>query len=104
MPGGGPPSIEPVSVAEYAERSLIIEETPIPYPASGKGQAGTVVVQVLIGRDGSVKEAKFLQGPFAFAQAATDGVRPWKFKPYILNGHPVSVQTLLTLTFKPPGH
>ena len=104
MPGPGPASIEPVAVQEYAVRALIAQQTPIPYPASAKGQSGTVVVQVLIARDGSVKDAKFLQGSFVFAETATNAVREWKFKPYILNGRPVSVQTLLTLTFKPAGH
>ena len=60
-----------------------------------------MVLQVLIGRDGAVQDAKFLQGSFVFARAAIDGVKPWKFKPYIMNGRPVQVQTSLTLKFKP---
>jgi len=95
------PSIEPVNVAETAERALLAEEPAIAYPDSAKGQQGTVVLQVLIGRDGAVQDAKFLQGSFLFARVAIDGVKPWKFKPYILNGRPVQVQTSLTLKFKP---
>jgi hypothetical protein len=48
-----------------------------------------------------VKDAKFLQGSFAFARAAIDGVKLWKFKPYSMNGRPVSVQSLFTINFKP---
>jgi len=92
-------SIEPVAVAEAAERTLLTDQPPILYPANVKAQ-GTVVLQVLIGRDGSVQDAKFLQGSLAFARNAIDGVKQWKFKPYIMNGRPVSVQTSLTLTFK----
>jgi periplasmic protein TonB len=94
-------SIEPVSVPEGAERSLLTAQPPIAFPASAKGQPGTVVLQVLIGRDGAVQDAKFLQGSLAFARAAIDGVKQWKFKPYIMNGRPVSVTTLMTMTFKP---
>lgn len=95
------PSIEPVAVAENAERALLIEQPPIPYPPNAKGQPGTVVLQVLIGRDGTVQDAKFLQGSLAFARTAIDGAKRWKFRPYMLNGHPVSVQTTLSITIKP---
>jgi len=104
LPGGAAAAIEPVAVGENAERALISDQPIIPYPASAKGQRGTVTLQVLIGRDGAVQDAKFLQGSLAFADAAVTGVRQWKFKPYIFNGRPVSVQTLLTMTFAPPAH
>ena len=104
VPGGGPSAIEPVAVAESAERALVSDQPVIAYPASAKGQQGTVTLQVLIGRDGTVQDAKFLQGSLAFADAAITGVRQWKFKPYVFNGRPVSVQTLLTMTFAPAGH
>src|ERR1700733_3167489 len=95
------PSIEPVVIAEGAERALLADQPPVPYPDSAKGQQGTVILQVLIGRDGTVQDAKFLQGSLAFARPAIDGVKQWKFKPYVMNGRPVSVQTLMTLSFKP---
>jgi periplasmic protein TonB len=95
------PSIEPVTVPEAGERALLADQPTIPYPASAKGQQGTVILQVLIGRDGTVEDAKFLQGSLAFAKAAIDGVKQWKFKPYNMNGRPVSVETNLTVSFKP---
>jgi TonB family protein len=95
------PSIEPVVVTEAAERALAADQPAIAYPPSAKGQQGTVTLQVLVGRDGTVQDAKFLQGSLAFAKAAIDGVNQWKFKPYIMNGRPVSVQTNLTIGFKP---
>src|SRR5579872_1656286 len=95
------PAIEPVSVPELTERALISNQPPIAYPANATGQQGTVILQVLIGRDGAVQDAKFLQGSLAFARVAIDGVRQWQFKPYTMNGRPVSVQTMLTIKFKP---
>ena len=96
------PSIEPVTVSEAAERALLTNQPAIAYPANAKGQQqGTVVLQVLVGRDGTVQDAKFFQGSFLFARTAIDGVKQWKFKPYILNGRPVSIQTTLTMKFKP---
>jgi periplasmic protein TonB len=95
------PSIEPVALPEATERALVTDQPVIAYPASAKGQQGTVILQILIGRDGTVQDAKFLQGSLAFARTAIDGVKQWKFKPYIMNGRPVSVQTNLTIGFRP---
>jgi periplasmic protein TonB len=95
------PSIEPVEVSEFTERALLTDQPPLAYPASAAGKQGTVTLQVLIGRDGAIEDAKFLQGSLAFARAAIDNVRQWKFKPYTMNGRPVSVQTNLTLKFTP---
>jgi periplasmic protein TonB len=95
------PAIEPVDVPELTERALLTEQPPMSYPANARGQQGTVILQVLIGRDGAVQDAKFVQGSLAFARPAIDGVKQWKFKPYAMNGRAVSVQTTLTVKFKP---
>jgi protein TonB len=95
------PSIEPVNLPEAAARGLLVAQPAPAYPPSARGQAGTVTLQVLIGRDGTVQDAKFLQGSLAFARPAIDAVKQWRFKPYLMNGRPASTQTLLTLSFKP---
>jgi len=95
------PSIEPVQLPEAAARSLLLQQAEPVYPETAKGQKGTVVLQVLIGRDGTVQDAKFLQGSLAFARAAIDAVKQWRFKPFTMNGRPASAQTLLTLNFRP---
>ena len=95
------PSIEPVSLPEDTARGLLTDQPAPAYPESAKGQPGTVTLQVLIGRDGTVLDAKFLQGSLAFARAAIGGVKLWKFKPYMMNGRAVSVETNLTISFKP---
>jgi TonB family protein len=95
------PAIEPVTVPELTERAFLVEQPPVAYPANAAGKQGSVTLQVLIGRDGTVQDAKFLQGSLAFARAAIDGVKQWRFKPYTVNGRPVSVVTNLTLKFAP---
>jgi protein TonB len=98
-------SIEPVKVPEATVRELLSQPVDPEYPAAAKasGQRGSVVLQVTIGRDGAVQDAKFLQGSLMFARSAIDAVRQWRFKPYSMNGHPVSVQSVITLNFKPPA-
>jgi protein TonB len=95
------PAIEPVAVPELTERALLADQPPLAYPASAAGKQGTVTLEVLIGRDGTVQDAKFLQGSLAFARSAIDGVKRWRFRPYTVNGRAVSVQTTLTLRFAP---
>jgi protein TonB len=98
-------SIEPVNLPPSAALDLLAQPVDPIYPASAKasGQRGSVMLQILIGRDGTVQDAKFLQGSLAFARAAIDAVKQWRFKPYSLNGRAVSVQSTITLTFKPPA-
>ncbi len=97
-------SIEPVNLPASALPELAAQPVEPVYPDAAKagGQRGSVVLQVLIGRDGAVQDAKFLQGSLVFARAAIDAVRHWQFKPYTLNGRAVSVQSTVTLNFKPP--
>jgi protein TonB len=97
-------SIEPVKLTEPVVRGLLTQSADPAYPDGGKagGQRGTVVLQVLIGRDGSVQDAMFMQGSLVFARAAITAVKQWRFKPYLLNGRAVAVQSLITLNFKPP--
>jgi periplasmic protein TonB len=96
-------SIEPVNVPESTAWDLLTQKTDPLYPDSAKasGQHGSVALQVLVGRDGAVQDAKFLQGSFLFARAAIDAVKQWHFKPYVLNGRPVTIQTVITVNFKP---
>lgn len=98
-------AIEPVNLPESVAWGLLAQPVDPVYPEAAKasGQRGSVVLQVLIGRDGTVQDAKFLQGSLVFARAAIDAVKQWHFKPYSMNGRAVSVQSTITLTFKPPA-
>ncbi len=98
-------AIEPVNLPESAARELVAQPVDPQYPAAAKasGQRGTVVLQVIVGRDGTVQDVKFLQGSLMFARAAIDAVRQWRFKPYSMNGRAVSVQSVITLNFAPPA-
>jgi protein TonB len=97
------PSIGPIDVPEAAARTLLTQQVEPVYPeiARASAQHGTVVLQVTIGRDGAIQDAKFLQGSLVFARSAIDAVKQWRFTPYSFNGRPAPVRTTLTLIFKP---
>ena len=63
-------SIEPVNLPESAVWGLLAQPVDPVYPDAAKasGQKGSVVLQVFIGRDGAVQDAKFLQGSLVFAR------------------------------------
>jgi TonB family protein len=62
---------------------------------------GIILLDVVVGRDGSVVETRALNGPGILAQAAMDAMRWWRFEPYRVEGKPVVVETTVAMEFKP---
>ena len=66
------------------------------------GLQGPVVLQAWIGRDGSVRELKLVNGSFLLAKAAVSAVKQWRYRPYVRNGVAVEAETYVTVNFKLP--
>jgi TonB family protein len=62
---------------------------------------GVIVLDVVVGRDGSVVDMHAQNGPDELAQAAMDALRWWRFEPYRVDGQPVVVETTVAVEFKP---
>jgi periplasmic protein TonB len=61
---------------------------------------GTVELHAIIATDGSVRSLQVLEGDAFFYQSALDAVRQWRYKPTILNGLPVEVDTYIIVIYK----
>jgi TonB family protein len=61
--------------------------------AKKKHLAGAVLLHVVIAKDGSVKSVEPVRGDPLFVQAAVDAMKQWRYKPTLLNGVPVEVDT-----------
>lgn len=61
---------------------------------------GSVVLRVLIGEDGLVRQVDVVQGDPELARAAAEAVRQWRYSPYKLNNQPVATTKQVTLNFK----
>ena len=61
---------------------------------------GQVVVRFLIDKEGNTTDVLAVEGDQLLRDAAVAAVKQWKFKPYLLNGEPVQVETNATLKFK----
>ena len=53
----------------------------------------------VIGTDGSVKDVRVENGLPILAQAAIDAVKQWRYKPYMIDGEPVEVDSRITINF-----
>jgi protein TonB len=62
---------------------------------------GTVVLDAVIGADGTVVDLRPVSGPEALTPAALDAVKWWRFQPYRINGQPTQVKTTLAVEFRP---
>jgi len=72
-----------------------------PEEARQHNVSGIVILEVLIDKNGRVKDAMVMKSlPFGLSQAAIDAVRQWEFQPGTLNGEPVDVIFNLTINFK----
>jgi len=71
------------------------------YPLEAKKARiqGTVLLDTVIGKDGSVETATVTSGPQELRQSALDAVRTWKYKPFLLNGDPVEVKTTIRVVY-----
>ncbi|MGO9437755.1 MAG: energy transducer TonB [Terracidiphilus sp.] len=86
--------------SRIAEANLIHDVAPQYPPEAGRARIeGTVVLLALIGADGSVQDVRVESGLAILTQAAIDAVRQWRYKPYMVNGEPVEVDSRITINF-----
>jgi TonB family protein len=114
--GDGKPS-DPVSALLNTSAALPVRAPPVsqgveggeletkvnaiyPPQARAVGQHGVVVLEALVGADGSVKDVKVVSGPPLLRQSALDAVRRWKYQPFKLNGKAIAAQTQVQVEFK----
>jgi TonB family protein len=71
------------------------------YPPEARDQhiQGVVVLGVKIDNEGNVYDVELISGHPLLADSAIDAVRQWKYKPYLLNGEPIEVETQVQVNF-----
>jgi protein TonB len=93
-----------VRVSSGVSSGLLIRKVSPTYPPLARQARiqGTVVLQAQISKDGSIQNLQLISGHPMLAPAAIEAVKQWKYKPYLLNGEPVEIQTQVTIKFKLP--
>jgi protein TonB len=82
------------------EGLLISKNIPV-YPriAVAMHAEGTVVLQATISKAGTIENLRVVSGPPVLQQSAIDAVKTWRYRPYLLGGEPVEVETTVNVIF-----
>ena len=94
-----------VRVSQGVSQGLLIHKVQPAYPPLARQARiqGVVVLQALIGKDGSIQNLHVVSGHPMLTNAALDAVKEWRYKPYYLNGEPVEVETTINVNFTLSG-
>jgi protein TonB len=98
------PVLQTLNISQGVSQGLLIKKVQPVYPANALRMhvEGAVELQATIGKSGNIVTVKTLTGDLVLARAAKEAVLQWKYKPYLLNGEPVEIQTQITVNFKLP--
>jgi periplasmic protein TonB len=98
------PTLSTVNVSQGVSTGLLIKKVAPSYPTNALRMRieGDVELTATISKQGEITQVKVLSGNSQLTRAAADAVKQWKYKPYLLNGEPVEIQTQITVKFKLP--
>ena len=88
-------------VSRGVMEGMLVHKVIPTYPAIGRAvrAQGTVQLQATISREGTIENLRAVSGPQLLQQAAIDAVKQWRYRPYLLNGEPVEVETTINVDF-----
>jgi protein TonB len=94
-----------VRVSTGVATGLLIRKVTPTYPQLAKQARiqGSVVLQAEISKDGTIQNLQLISGHPMLAPAAIEAVKQWRYKPYLLNGEPVAVETQVVVNFSLSG-
>jgi TonB family protein len=98
------PTLQTLSVSQGVSTGLLYKKVAPSYPQNALRMhiEGTVELMATISKSGDITHIKVISGDAQLTKAASDAVKQWKYKPYLLNGEPVEIQTQVTVNFKLP--
>jgi protein TonB len=92
-------------VSQGVSEGLLVTKVTPPYPPMAKMARvqGAVVLQAVISKKGNIENLRVMSGHPMLVQSALDAVKQWRYRPYLLNGEPVEVETQITVNFSLTG-
>lgn len=96
------PVVQRVRVSQGVTKGMVVYRIEPTYPPLARQARiqGVVVLTAMIDRDGNIQNLRLVSGHPMLAPAAIDAVKHWRYKPFLLNGQPVEVETTVTVTFQ----
>jgi len=100
-----PPKPMRARVSPGVAAGLLRKRVAPEYPQKARDNRiqGTVVLKARISKDGDVAELSVVSGDSSLAEAAIKAVKQWKYKPFLLNGEPVEIETTIQVNFTLSG-
>jgi protein TonB len=94
-------SSKPIRISSGVSAGMLLSPLHPVYPAIARATrtSGTVVVEALISKAGTVERLHVVSGPELLRTAALDAIRTARYRPFLLNGDPTEVQTTITVNF-----
>jgi protein TonB len=86
-----------IQISPTVAEKLLVHKAEIHPPFSSSRVTGTVIVAVEIDRNGNVLDPKVVSGPHWVRKAVLDAVQKYRYKPYLLNGNAVDVETTVSV-------
>jgi protein TonB len=99
-------AVQRVRVSQGVTQGLKVHDVTPQYPQMAKiaRVQGPVVLAAVIGKDGTIQNLRVVSTASPLLnQAALEAVKQWRYRPYILNGEPVEVDTTITVNFTLSG-
>ena len=89
-------------ISQGVTAGLLLRKIPPKYPplAIQARIQGEVLLRAIISKEGVIEELEVVSGHPLLAPAALDAVRDWRYRPYLLNGVPIEVETTVLVTFQ----
>jgi protein TonB len=96
-----PATPQRIRISQGVTRGLLIHRVEPVYPTLAKAARvqGEVVLSAVISTTGQIENLQLISGHPMLVQEAINAVRQWRYKPYLLNGQPVEVETTITVIF-----
>ena len=96
-----PQAPQRIRLGGQVEAAKLINKVPPQYPqvAQAAHVTGTVVLRAVISKSGDIEQLQLVSGPPLLAKAAMDAVTQWRYRPTVLNGQPVEVDTTIDVVF-----
>ncbi len=94
-----------VRVSQGVSTGLLIRKVQPNYPPLARQARiqGTVVLQAEISKEGTIQNLQLISGHPMLAPSAIEAVKQWRYRPYLLNGEPVAVETQVVVNFSLSG-
>lgn len=99
------PVLQRLNISQGVSQGLITKRVQPTYPTNALRMhiEGNVELMATIAKSGNITSIKVVSGEPMLAEAALQAVKQWKYRPYLLNGEPVEIQTQITVKFKLPN-